>query len=237
MTCFVKIVLLVSSFCLLPAIIYPQSSDLIFQNISTADGLPSDKVLAIYQDHQGFLWFGLDKGLARYDGYEFLLFQPDKDNPHSLHYRFISQIREDKKGDLWLLSGGGAAIERFDRQLRTFEHFLFFSQDTTYRRKDNIFHFFIDHSDDLWIVLKNGELIRFNPKTKKNHTISIKTRTDYREKAYSVRSSETTCMYRLFMRMLTKQFGSGHAVTVSPAMIVTMTHSSITNTIPPILNP
>ncbi len=34
------------------------------------DGLPTNAVRCIVQDKQGFIWFGTDNGLCRYDGYE-----------------------------------------------------------------------------------------------------------------------------------------------------------------------
>lgn len=39
-----------------------------FHTLSTEDGLPSNSVLSIFKDHRGFLWFGTEKGLARFDG-------------------------------------------------------------------------------------------------------------------------------------------------------------------------
>lgn len=41
------------------------------QHFTTADGLPSDNVYAVYKDHLGFLWFGTDRGVARYNGIKF----------------------------------------------------------------------------------------------------------------------------------------------------------------------
>ncbi|SNR15851.1 ligand-binding sensor domain-containing protein [Tenacibaculum jejuense] len=43
----------------------------IYTNYSTADGLSSSEVYDITQDKNGYLWFATDRGLTRYDGYEF----------------------------------------------------------------------------------------------------------------------------------------------------------------------
>lgn len=40
-------------------------------NYTIDDGLPSNMVYCVQQDEQGFLWFGTDAGLSKYDGYEF----------------------------------------------------------------------------------------------------------------------------------------------------------------------
>ena len=39
-----------------------------FHTLSTEEGLPSNSVLSILKDHHGFVWFGTEKGLARFDG-------------------------------------------------------------------------------------------------------------------------------------------------------------------------
>ena len=42
-----------------------------FRNYSTQHGLPSPEVYCAFQDSQGYMWFGTDNGVARFDGYAF----------------------------------------------------------------------------------------------------------------------------------------------------------------------
>jgi len=42
-----------------------------FRRLSTEDGLSQTRVTQILQDDQGFIWFGTESGLRRYDGYRF----------------------------------------------------------------------------------------------------------------------------------------------------------------------
>ena len=42
------------------------------------DGLPQDTIRAIAQTTDGYLWVGTDEGLARFDGYEFVVFDKSK---------------------------------------------------------------------------------------------------------------------------------------------------------------
>jgi ligand-binding sensor domain-containing protein len=44
-------------------------SRLRFEHLTSADGLSNDSVFSILQDHRGFMWFGTQGGLNRYDGY------------------------------------------------------------------------------------------------------------------------------------------------------------------------
>src|SRR5437773_2529547 len=46
-----------------------------FTRLSTEDGLSQTRVPQIVQDDQGFMWFGSEYGLNRYDGYKFKLFK------------------------------------------------------------------------------------------------------------------------------------------------------------------
>ena len=41
---------------------------LILEHLTTAEGLPQGTVITTLQDSQGFMWFGTQDGLVRYDG-------------------------------------------------------------------------------------------------------------------------------------------------------------------------
>ncbi len=43
-----------------------------FRHLTTSEGLPSNWVGALLQDHHGMIWIGTDHGLCRYDGFEFI---------------------------------------------------------------------------------------------------------------------------------------------------------------------
>jgi signal transduction histidine kinase/ligand-binding sensor domain-containing protein len=93
-----------------------------FDRISTADGLPGDVVYAILQDHQGFMWFGTGNGLARYDGYQFTVYQYDPGDPTLLSHPEVRAIYQTRNGDLWVGTGGG--LDRLDATTGTFSHYL-----------------------------------------------------------------------------------------------------------------
>ena len=70
----------------------------VFDTLTRADGLPSDYVQAVYQDRFGFLWFGTDAGLARYDGRHVVTFTADDGLPDP----FVYAVGEDRAGVLWV---------------------------------------------------------------------------------------------------------------------------------------
>ncbi|MBL7813423.1 MAG: histidine kinase [Saprospiraceae bacterium] len=80
-----------------------QSVQYAWRNFTTNDGLPSPEVYTVIQDSKGFLWFGTDNGVSRYDGYTFQNFGA----PEGLTDNVINCIQEDKAGRIWLGSMWG----------------------------------------------------------------------------------------------------------------------------------
>jgi len=63
---------------------HAQTSDYRFEHISIDQGLSKNSVFCIFQDSQGFMWFGTEDGLNRYDGYKIIVFKHDPQNPASM---------------------------------------------------------------------------------------------------------------------------------------------------------
>ncbi|MGE5343570.1 MAG: two-component regulator propeller domain-containing protein [Candidatus Omnitrophota bacterium] len=61
------------------------------------DGLPSSLISYVTQDSQGYLWFGTDHGLSRFDGKKFQLYD---DSP--IGDDNVLNIFEDRDGKLWI---------------------------------------------------------------------------------------------------------------------------------------
>lgn len=74
------------------------------------DGLPHHFIDDIYKDMNGFLWISTaGGGLSRYDGYEFINFNPNTSHC-KLKSNFIRNVCEDTFGRLWAVSEGGIDI-------------------------------------------------------------------------------------------------------------------------------
>ena len=86
--------------------------DLSFRHLTTEHGLSQDHVVAILQDHQGFMWFATGEGLNRYDGHSFVVYKNDPSDPGSLSHNFIREVFEDAQGYLWVAAYPG--INKFD---------------------------------------------------------------------------------------------------------------------------
>jgi signal transduction histidine kinase/ligand-binding sensor domain-containing protein/DNA-binding response OmpR family regulator len=78
-------------------------------------GLSNDFVTDIYQDKEGFMWFGTFNGLNRFDGYEFKVFKNNPLENKSLPDNRITDILEDQLGNLYIATKGGLGVLDMDR--------------------------------------------------------------------------------------------------------------------------
>lgn len=95
------LVLIVSLFAVLHAAAHP---DILFNNISTKDGLPSPHVYSVTQDDYGIIWMGTDEGLFRYDGATFTLFMH---NPKEYKTSWVNCLYSGSDGRIWIGSENG----------------------------------------------------------------------------------------------------------------------------------
>ena len=58
----------------------------------------TDSVLSIYQEQEGFLWFGTLEGLSQYDGVQFVNFRTHE----GLAHNYVWSIHQDRDGILWI---------------------------------------------------------------------------------------------------------------------------------------
>ncbi|NQZ11220.1 MAG: SMP-30/gluconolactonase/LRE family protein, partial [Algicola sp.] len=93
-----------------------------FERFTVDQGLSQNTVTSMLQDSQGFLWFGTQNGLNRFDGYEFLVFHHNTDDPNSLSSSFILSLLEDEQGYLWIGTFNGG-LNRFDPRTAQFKRF------------------------------------------------------------------------------------------------------------------
>ena len=95
--------------------------DMRFRRVDTREGLSNSQVNSILRDSHGYVWFGTNFGLNRYDGYRIrTFFSYDKDTT-SLRNNRIDEIQEGYGGRLWLKQGMNYSVydpvtEKVDRQ-------------------------------------------------------------------------------------------------------------------------
>ena len=77
-------------------------------NWQTEHGLPVNSVMALAQTADGWLWFGTEEGLVRFDGEQFQLF--NKANTPELPVNFISALAGTRDSSLWIGTDGGGLL-------------------------------------------------------------------------------------------------------------------------------
>jgi two-component system sensor histidine kinase ChiS len=93
-----------------------------FEPISVERGLSHSTVNCILQDSKGFMWFGTDDGLNKYDGHSFTVYRHSPDDPQSLSHNQVWSLFEDTSGVLWVGTYGGG-LNRFDRDTGQFARY------------------------------------------------------------------------------------------------------------------
>ncbi len=94
--------------CLVAEII-PQQ--LALKTYSVDDGLVQSSVYAILQDRDGYLWFGTEGGVSKFDGVKFTNFTVSD----GLGQPYVRCIIQDRKGNIWFGTVGGG-VTKFDGQ-------------------------------------------------------------------------------------------------------------------------
>jgi signal transduction histidine kinase/ligand-binding sensor domain-containing protein/CheY-like chemotaxis protein len=130
------------------------SPTLRFEHLSVDDGLAQESVLAIVQDPDGFMWFGTQSGLSRYDGYRFTNFRNVIGDPGTLVNNWVPVLYVDRKGRLWIGTDGG--LDRYEPASGTFRHFQ--PGESVKRGNGNrhIRAILDDGHDGLWLATADG---------------------------------------------------------------------------------
>ncbi len=118
----------------------------------TEDGLPQNTVPSLLQSHDGYLWFGTELGLARFDGLRFTVF--NKDNTPELRSNPVVSLLDDHRGDLWIGTMGGGVTR------------LSHGRFTNFSAKEGLSNgaviaLFEDHAGTIWAGTDGGGLNRF----------------------------------------------------------------------------
>jgi signal transduction histidine kinase/ligand-binding sensor domain-containing protein len=124
-------------------------------------GLPQDTIRAITQTKDGYLWLGTDEGLARFDGYDFVVYNKAKGN---LPDNSITSLAAAVDGALWIGTLNGL-VEYRNGKFRV------------YTTKDGlpdaaITNVYADPNGAMWVVAGvylsqylNGQFTSFEPET------------------------------------------------------------------------
>ncbi|MBX2992042.1 MAG: hypothetical protein KF749_12870 [Bacteroidetes bacterium] len=146
------------------SVVAAQQENIIFQQLSTADGLSRGTIYSILQDKQGFLWLGTATGLLRYDGYTFKRYAHNPSDSTSLSGDFIWSVCEDSSGDVWV-GTSGRGLNRYVRAADRFVRYTSMPGDSTSLLGNEVVWVYVDRRNDVWAASWNGGLNKFNRST------------------------------------------------------------------------
>ena len=122
--------------------------------ITTDDGLSQNVINTIYQDRKGFIWFGTNDGINRYDGYEFKIYKNDFFDENSLPDNIVNCILEDNNNNLWI--GTGSGLSKLNLLTNHFEQNSLPQKLIETLNDKFITCLEFDINNDLWIGTKSG---------------------------------------------------------------------------------
>ncbi len=93
-----------------------------FEHLTMTDGLSQSSVTCIIKDTQGFMWFGTEDGLNKYDGTSFTVYRHQPNDSTSLSSSYINTIAEHQDGFLWVGTKNG--LNYFNPYTETFTRYL-----------------------------------------------------------------------------------------------------------------
>lgn len=134
---------------------FAQTTKIKFNQIGLEQGLSQSTVYAITQDKKGFLWFGTDDGLNRYDGYSINIFKHNPIDSNTVADNTIICLLSDNKGDLWIGTRRNG-VDRYVISKNKFYHYKFSNANSHTISDNSINALYEDSNGNLWLGTKKG---------------------------------------------------------------------------------
>jgi len=157
--------------CLLyPATGKTQAPEIKFKQISIEQGLSNSYVFATRQDSRGFMWFGTQDGLNRYDGQQMVVYRYIPGDKHSLSDNLIKYIYEDSKKVLWIGTLNG--LNSFNPYTNSFTRYTHDAKNSNSIRGNMIDCILEDRQHLYGLLLKMAALMYLTGKRNSLHILS-----------------------------------------------------------------
>ncbi len=136
-----------------------------FKNIDKTYGLPHNNVNAITRDNLGYMWFGTNDGLCRYEtpGH-FKVLRVDEKIKGGLKSANIRAIYIDQEDNIWIGTRLGG-LTKYNQKEDTWETFTYNPQDPNSISNNEVLEIIEDNKGNIWVGTENN-LNVFHPETK-----------------------------------------------------------------------
>ena len=125
-----------------------------WKRLGLADGLPDPSVVSLFQDRDGYIWFGTEGGVSRFDGQELVSYSSE----NGLADNRVSAILQDRNGHMWFASGDlDLGYEFFDAGVTRFDGREFVTYSVAEGLVDNnVLAMAEDSQGHLWFGTERG---------------------------------------------------------------------------------
>lgn len=147
-----------------------------FDNYTNENGLSNNAIVEIFQDSYGFMWFGTENGLNKFDGYNFTMYLNSANDSSSISNNYIMDIDEDIYGNLWIATKNG--LNKLNRENGTFKRYYSEESNKNGLRNNFITSILVDTEGDLWISTWGGYLHQFNIQSEEFRVFTYETKYD-----------------------------------------------------------
>lgn len=137
-----------------------QAQEPVFGRYTAEHGLIDNRVLCGYQDHRGYMWFGTNPGLSRFDGSRFTSFALPGRDSSEVSFQNVCAIFEDSDQVLWVISDLG--LNKYNRQTEEFRLYPLLEERAEVSRYQQIGAIIQDQLGNIWFGNQKGGIYRFN---------------------------------------------------------------------------
>lgn len=149
-------------------ILAQSSQNIKITDIPSLSKLPVSAVHRVFQDSEGYMWYGTVNGLCRDDGYHVKVFRSDINTPGLISDNLIQCISEGPDGNIWFGTDHGAYIINKNKGYTL-------TPLCEEKLKRQFIHGIWSTSDgSMWVSI-NGELLRFDNQGNLKKTYQVKT--------------------------------------------------------------
>jgi ligand-binding sensor domain-containing protein/signal transduction histidine kinase len=151
-----------------------------FDHYNTDSGLSQNEVFDIVQDQKGFIWFGTDEGLNRFDGHEFRIFKNEPNNKNSLIGNSVQSLEIDQQGTLWIGTTNG--ISRYYPQSEFLEQLHSDPFDPSKPQGTSVREISLHPDGSIWIAYLGNGVDVYDPDEEKFFHYSSERKDQFRIK-------------------------------------------------------
>lgn len=131
-----------------------------FISIEDEQELSHNTVKTVLQDKKGYMWFGTDDGLSKYDGYNTKKYRQTPFKENTLLDNYITVLEEDKVGNIWI--GTNKGLTKLNPKKEIFTHYTNDKKEKNEITSNKISAIMKDKNGGLWVGTSDRGLNKYD---------------------------------------------------------------------------